>query len=133
MIRAKGFFLVCAGIFLLAASYHLGASNARSEIAATGWFPLGQSGGVPYAVTASGDQWRYVPGYGWLNDSGNVFGSATGGRTIVSVIPGEAVTSSGEVWYGGIGSQPWMNAGVPPLGPTAAQRATFGQVKARYR
>lgn len=132
MRKAGSFFFVCAGIFLLALAYHLGAASARGDIGGTGWFIAGTDGyGSGYAVTASGDYWRYVPGLGWRSDIGNIFGGAGGGRTIVSLVPGMAVTSSGEVWYGGTGG-PWVNAGVPPLGPTAAQNISIGQLKARY-
>jgi hypothetical protein len=33
MHRAKAFFYVCAGIFLLAFSYHLGAQSANAQVA----------------------------------------------------------------------------------------------------
>ncbi len=73
-----------------------------------------------------------MPGYGWLSDMGNIFGASAGGRTIVSFTPGEAVTSTGEVWY--LSASGWTNAGVPPVGaPVPTQGATFGQLKARYR
>jgi hypothetical protein len=133
MHKARAFFFVCAGIFLLALSYHLGATSARGDVSGTGWFIAGtDTGGSPYVMTASGDWWRYLPSYGWLSDLGNIFGGSTGGRTIVSLLPGIALTSTGEVWYGGLGSRPWVNAGAPPLGPTQATQPTWGQVKAKY-
>ncbi len=132
MKRAKAFFYVCAGVFLLALSFHLGATSARGQGGGTGWFVEGSYGGSCYVVTASGDWWRYVPGLGWLNDLGNIFGGASGARTIVSLLPGIALTSNGEVWYGGNGGT-WTNAGVPPLGPTPSTHESWGQLKAKYR
>lgn len=132
MQRARAFFFACAGIFLLALSFHLGATSARGQVGGTGWFIAGNNGG-PFVLTASGDSWRYIPGYGWLNDLGNIFGGASAGRTIVSVLPGEVATSTGEVWYGTVVAGTWTNAGVPPVGPTPARQESFGQLKAQYR
>jgi len=132
MQRAKAFFFVCAGMLLLVLSFHLGATSARGQVSGTGWFISGLNGGSPMVMTASGDVWRYIPGIGWLNDLGNIFGAASGGRTIVSLLPGEAVTSTGEVWYSG-GTWLWTNAGAPPLGPTPVHQETWGAVKSRYR
>lgn len=128
---AKKFFHVCAGIFLLVLSFQLGATTARGQSGAT-WFIESSNGGTPYVLTSSGDWWRYVPTYGWMNDLGNIFGAA-GPRTIVSVLPGIALTSDGEVWYGGQSGGVWQNAGVPPLGPTPPVRESFGSLKVRYR
>jgi len=133
-IMARKFFYVCAGLSLLAYSFHLGATSAHGQVGGIQIFVEGVNGGVPYVVTASGDQLRYVPGYGWLSDAGNIFGTASGGRTVASLVPQVALTSTGEVWYGqGIGSAPWVNAGAPPLGPTPVHSTTFGALKARYR
>ena len=128
----KRFCLGCSGVFLLVLSFHFGATTAQSHASSTGWFLEGNSGG-PYVLTVSGDLWRYVPGYGWLADPGNIFGAAAGTRTIVSVGPGLALTSSGEVWYGPVHAGPWTNSGEPPLGPTPATQQSFGGLKTRYR
>ncbi len=127
----KKFFLVCAGICLLALSFHLGATNARGQ-SGPGWFIEGTSYGSMYVLTSSGEWWRYIPGLGWRNDVGNVFGSTTG-RTLVAVLPGVGLTSNGEVWFGGDQGGTWQNAGSPPLGPTPLVQQTWGSVKARYR
>jgi len=132
MVKARTFFHVAAGLFLLALSFQLGATSARGQVGGTGWFIEGPSYGSCYVVTASGDWWRYAPGLGWLNDVGNIFGGASGARTVVSLLPGMALTSNGEVWYGGEGGT-WTNAGAPPLGPTPVHQRTWGAVKARYR
>ncbi len=123
---AKRFFYICAGVFLLALSFHLGATSARGQVGGTGWFISGVNGGIPWVTTASGDVWRYIPSYGWLNDTGNIFGGASGGRMIVSLLPGEAVTSTGEVWYGTVNGVPWANASVPPPSARPPPRARRG-------
>jgi hypothetical protein len=130
---ARKLFFSCAVVLCLALAFHLIGTRASAQVGGPGWFLAGTDlGGSPYAVTDSGQWWRYVPSYGWLSDVGNLFGSAAGSRVIVSVAPGMALTSNGEVWYGGVGGV-WQNAGVPPLGPTAAKQETWGSVKARYR
>ncbi len=133
MHGARAFSFVCAGLFMLVLSAEFRATGAQGQATGAGWFTAGTDiGGTPYVLTASGDWWRYLPGYGWLSDLGNIFGATSGGRTIVSVLPGEVVTSTGEVWYGGLGARPWTNAGVPPLGATPVGQPSWGQVKARY-
>lgn len=129
---AKRFFYVCAGLFLLAGAYAMGARSSQADSGDPEWFIEG--GTAPsgaYVVTASGEWWRYVPSVGWLNDVGNIFGGASG-RTIVNLVPGAALTSTGEVWYGNQTGGTWTNAGSPPIGPTPTTQASWGQIKARY-
>jgi hypothetical protein len=132
MLKVKPFAYGCFGVFLLALAYHLVSTNADAQAGTQQWFLSGLPGSTPEIITSSGDQWRYVPGVGWLNDLPNIFGAVPGGREVVSALPGQVVTSSGEVWYQG-GHNPWTNAGVPPLGPTAATPMRWGQLKAKYR
>lgn len=57
MVKARAFFFVCAGLFLLAASYHFGARNAGAQAPSNpvvaSFYPVGP----PYfvIVTANGD------------------------------------------------------------------------------
>jgi hypothetical protein len=131
MQRAKAFFFVCAGLCLLALSFHLGARSARAQAPGPGWFFAGAYAGSTYITTTTGDTWAYN-GATW-SGPWNIFGGAS--RTIVSMVPGEALTSTGEVWYNNstyaIGT--FTNAGVPPIGPTPAKQASFGALKAKYR
>jgi len=52
MQRARAFFFVCAGVFLLALSYHLGATSAGAQapgnavVAAAGGFVVAANGNV---------------------------------------------------------------------------------------
>lgn len=81
---AKRFFYVCAGIFLLALTYHLGARSAGAQapgnpvvgcgVAAYG----GQFGTV--AVTANGD-FYVLNNIGTPRYNGNIFGTPTSTTT----------------------------------------------------
>jgi hypothetical protein len=76
MQRARAFFYVCAGVFLLALSFHLGAQSARAQ--APNNPIVCETNGV--VVTANGDVYA-TPGVGpqpfahWVY-AGNVFGGA---------------------------------------------------------
>src|SRR5688572_25515769 len=83
---AKKFFFVCAGIFLLALTYHLGARSAGAQgpgnpvVAATV-----ANGSAPVAITANGDS--YAASYSstigtwqWYH-TGNAFSNLPTGTT----------------------------------------------------
>jgi hypothetical protein len=60
---ARKFFLVCAGMFLLALSYHLGAGNATAQ---TGGQIVGfaHDGNTFFVVTSNGDIfWSNAPSF----------------------------------------------------------------------
>ena len=70
MYRVKAFFYVCAGLFLLALAYHLGArsagAQANSPVSGIA-FPNGTSGF--YVFTPSGDcYYRYADVGGFTGD-----------------------------------------------------------------
>ncbi len=78
-MRAKTFFYACAGIFLLALSYHLGARNAGAQAPGNPVVSLGIGGGDSgVAITSSGDVY-YTSGLGYSAWTlrGNVFSGAT--------------------------------------------------------
>ena len=68
---AKRFFYVCAGIFLLALSYHLGARSAGAQAPGNPVVAVASSGGgCPLnscytVVMANGDLWTEVSGGPW--------------------------------------------------------------------
>jgi hypothetical protein len=134
-MTARKFFYVAAGVFLLALSYHLGASNAVAQgpgvglvtkLVGTGDFA------VESYCSPNGDIFQRLDG-GWTKTS-NVFGGAPGGRTVVSYACGVAVASSGEVFgspqwgYG-----PWTSMGFPGGGPVPALQESWGQLKNHYK
>jgi len=74
-MKARAFFYVCAGVFLLALSYHLGARTAMAQAPAN---PVVAMNGSVFAVTANGDVYREEAGDGsrWTL-RGNVFATPT--------------------------------------------------------
>ena len=88
MRQAKAFLVVCAGLFLLALAYHLGARSAGAEVGGqiVGFtFTTGSNAAV---ITANGDMyecaisgWQVVPGS--LISAGNFWsGSPTPAQSI---------------------------------------------------
>jgi len=58
MQRARTFFYVCAGLFLFALSYHLGATNAGAQAGASIVGFSAEGGGSTFSViTSNGDVW----------------------------------------------------------------------------
>src|SRR5690349_5865855 len=57
-MKARSFFYVCCGLFLLALSYHLGARNAGAQSGSSRWV------GGNYFV-AGGQLWKCTPYSGW--------------------------------------------------------------------
>jgi len=71
MHKARSFFFVCAGIFLLAAAYHLGAMSARAQsggpVVEVAALNPGSGNRTPIFVMASGDYYASTSAY---NSSG---------------------------------------------------------------
>lgn len=62
---ARKFFLVAAGMFLLALSYHFGASTATAQAGSSG-FAIAVDGGTFYVMTPNGDVYsRVTTGTSW--------------------------------------------------------------------
>ena len=127
MHRAKAFFYVCAGVFLLALSYHLGARSAGAQ--AGSFFrvlnasnPLTvEVGGQVYYLDKTSPVWRHP--------------SALPPVPVSSLLVGDSgtyITVDGVAWWpdGGPG---WQSLPLPGSGPVSAQRETFGALKSRYR
>jgi hypothetical protein len=71
---AKRFFYVCAGLFLLALTYHLGARSAGAQAGGT-IVGVANYGNSPMVVTSGGDVYTSNPGgTAWAYQS-NVFGA----------------------------------------------------------
>ena len=136
MRKAKAFFVVCAGIFLLALSYHVGARSARAQ--ATTLRVVGEnylvSGNTLYAVDGYSIHTLPIPGAPPLPVApDNILVYAEGGVPGGYDVPGSAiVTLDGTVW-GRYGTSGWTILGAISGGATPAQQRTLGQLKARYR
>jgi hypothetical protein len=103
MHKARSFFFVCAGIFLLALAYHLGAQSATAQAG---------SGVIGPFVNNAQANGEVASGYVWvMTQNGDVFvrGMDTGGNS--------PLLSLGNYWSGA----------------TPATRETWGQLKSRYR
>ena len=78
MQRAKAFFFVCAGVFLLALSYHLGSTSAGAQ--APGNSAVGISGEQAVIVTANGDVYEPFGTNSWAQGwhrTSNIFTGPT--------------------------------------------------------
>jgi hypothetical protein len=146
MPRAKSFMYACAGIFLLALSYHLGAQNARAQ--GPGSFrALGSNHDYGAFVEFGGSLYQATPfpcsgGPGWRNITGlGVIPASVSPSSIVCLTSiaysngcqndGILLTDTGDFYKtDGI---TWQFMGVFPGGPTPATKETWGGVKARYR
>ena len=75
---ARKFFYVCAGMFLLALSYHFGASTATAQAPGNQAVALGSLSGYQVVLTAGGDIYWSPNGSlaGPWALGGNVFGGA---------------------------------------------------------
>jgi hypothetical protein len=127
MRQARAFFFVCAGIFLLALAYHLGARSAGA-----------QGGGTVECVGAEGDNGSAVVNHHLYVVSNNLapslldYGEVPSPAKAVACGGGAVVLEDGSVYvYGGHG---WEQQGglLPISGPTAAQSISIGQLKAKY-
>ena len=84
---ARKFFYVCAGMFLLALSYHLGASTATAQ--GSGNPIVAAFGQAPVVVTANGDV--------YVSNGGNG-GTWTGWVRVTNVFSGAPVPAQHESW-----------------------------------
>jgi len=76
---AKRFFYVCAGLFLLALSYHLGARSASAQAPSNSVVAMAYEATTLtlYVVTANGDVYYKSNGCWRRPDCWNIFGAPT--------------------------------------------------------
>ena len=129
MHKARAFFYVAAGVFLLALSYNLGARNAAAQVGfeAPEWdygivtIVQGRTViiGRPSAAAASGLDLEVLPEP-----------PGTGQIVSASGLERRVLLDNCDVyqWYGG-----WVFKGNMLSGPTPAARESFGALKSRYR
>ena len=139
MHKARAFFFVCAGLLLLALSYHLGARSAGAQSSGSmeaASFASGYNSGSSVAFVVnrvlytsyqlSGSlQWR-TPAL----SAGTIPGTAPVAATSASA--GLVLLTDGDLWLSA-GQGSWMFIGnLLGASPTPAQSISIGQLKAKY-
>ena len=126
-MRARTFFLVCAGILCLALAYHLGARSAGA-----------QATGTAEAVSFSyGSAWaaldRYLYRIGTDNQVYRYSEPVPGTSPIIAVGGDGVVLADGSVytWFGNPDDW-WRYRGTFPFGATSTAPSTWGRVKTRW-
>jgi hypothetical protein len=133
---AKKFFYVCAGLMMLAAAYHLGASTASGQATQLQW-------------SANVNQWTCAVAMGrtihvaQAGAMGDVLPPVPGSAEIVALDatpnPAQAVVvlADGTCWSYGNGPSGGPSSWTPFVyglsGATPVIRQSFGALKARYR
>jgi len=133
MHRARAFFFVCAGLFLLALSYHLGARNAGAQAGAT----VGEIS-WNYGAQVAAVQGRTIYTVAIPNPPDGGFPVQTlapvpGASPIIAVdaVSNSALLENGDVYVREGGG--WVLKGnLFGGGPVPVQRETFGSLKVRY-
>ena len=119
---AKTFFYVAVGMFLLALSYHLGASTAGAQ--ATSFRVLFPG---PLVIETGGQIYSLDAPFGWRVWSDPPPVPAT------SLLAGKGpfITNDGTAWDKYVDGG-WRSYPLPGL-PVSAMRKSWGELKARYR
>jgi len=123
MHKARAFFFVCAGIFLLALSYHLGARSAGAQA----------PGGVECVNVDGGRGFAVIDGYSYMSGGSGVsrIPVPVPGRTVACLFE-TVLLDNGQVWTY-TESEAWTLRGALPFGSaTPAQPISIGQLKAKY-
>jgi hypothetical protein len=126
-MNARKFFYVAAGLFLLALTYHLGATTATAQSGSVieaaaienGYSASAVIGRQVYAISRS-EPLRLLPTSPIPGASSVV---ACSGSGMVVLVNGEVW-----VWY----TSEWVLVGTFPGGPTPALQESWGQLKSRY-
>jgi hypothetical protein len=137
-MAARKFFYVCAGLFLLALSYHFGAGTVRAQVPSaeevvvlTG--TLQEDEIIPLPVykdgtTALESECKWMVGVAYVNPirfTGNdAIRCETVGRTLSWLTPDDPLDRS---------RAHYIIIAVRGSSPTAAQQQSWGQLKARFK
>ena len=123
MHKARAFFFVCAGIFLLALSYHLGARSAGAQ--APPYFDV-----LSCNVVRVGDAiYKFQDGdTAWLRVSD--LPPVPPSNLVAFGCTSYAILHDGEGWLRLPGGT-WVSVGYAPAA-TPAQGISIGQLKAKY-
>ena len=132
---ARKFFHVCAGLMMLAVSFHLGASFARAQAGMVSAGYLGPARYPVFTLAVVGRQMYVegrpaglpIPGAGEVRWMGVGFGD----RPAVMLENGDCYLLTGETFPPQPGDV-WVSAGNPIPFATEASRESWGQLKSRY-
>ena len=124
---ARKFCYICAGMLMLALSYHVGANTATAQVAGT-FECASYSGNAAWAV--AGHHLYF------LNNSHPAafvdYGPLPNATRAVACGPLGVVLEDGSVWQSITGE--WLQFGQFPFsGPVPTQQQSWGQLKSRYR
>jgi hypothetical protein len=139
MHKARSFFFVAAGMFLLALAYQLGARAAEGQ--ATGTVECADvdyygAGTAWFAVVNRHLYWQCNSSTSCDQVSLYAGAPIPGSTPVIACGTGAVVLQDGTiyVWQGGPGGAgPWLQIGDFAGGPTPALHQSWGQVKARYQ
>ena len=131
---AKKFFYLCAGLFLLVATYHLGAKDVGAQVQNTIW-STSYFDGTAGVVVGRNIHWMDITVGGWASGT---LPPVPGGPEIVhfsvrSTGEGLVELADGSVFVLRQGSSSWQALGNILSGPTSARTQSFGALKAKYR
>jgi hypothetical protein len=134
MHKAKAFFYVCAGLFLLALSFHLGQVTAQAQSGPTvegASIESFELSAFPRATACVNRLWSWMGENGGLNQNPV---PVPGSLRIVATDPYGTVMLENGDWLKFDGSS-WVLVGnlAGGSGPVSTSKATWGQLKARYR
>jgi hypothetical protein len=125
---AKRFFYVCTGLFLLALSYHLGATNSVAQVGVVQG-PTIDSGGNACAVR-NGIYYRFSGG----NSEPPFVPPVPTHSPVVATTPSVAILlENGDIYRNEGVVSSWVFKGNLFGGSTNVQKESFGEIKARYR
>ena len=122
---ARKFFYVCAGMLMLALSYHFGFSSAQAQ---AGLFRVLGDYESAVWIETGGQIYRLQQG-GWSVPNNGV--PPISPTTIVAGNNLQFVAADGTGWVRNVSDLEWVGYPLPGRA-TSAQRETWGQVKSRY-
>ena len=124
MHKARAFFFVCAGLFLLVLAYHLGAQSARAQ--SGGSIECAALDNTTAAAVIGGHYYRQTRTQGVFSVASPVPGpvAACGCNLNVLLQDGRFFESQD-----GLG---WTQVGALPASPVPTSQQTWGSVKAKY-
>ena len=134
MYKARAFFFVCAGLFLLALSYHLGARSAGAQAGGSvegATFTTSNDGlHVSFCVNRVLYASQQTPaGYWYPVPATPVTGvPIPGTAAVVATSPTAVLLANGDVYTASYG----YGGNLLGASPTPAQSISIGQLKAKY-